>query len=128
MINNSQDILNIALSVSVFGVAVFLCWTLFYVIFSLRSLYKVIKEIQGAVVKISDLVRYTQEKIQDSAKTINDLAEQLKNKLNTTGSYLSGIIETIKNIFESLRGKHKEEEEEEDTETNRTKTQKKRKK
>ncbi len=112
MFNTSRDILNIVLAVSIAGLSVFLCWSLYYLIASLRSVYKVLREIEETIQRIGDLTRFIRDKIESGAVVFNglsekalDLVQTIKDKLNNTGSYFMIISEVLKRIFDFMQEK-----------------------
>jgi len=112
MFNSSRDILNLVLAVCAAGLTVFICWSLYYLIATLRSVYKVIKQIESTIIKVGELTKYLQDKIEAGAQImegINDKANNLfhtiKDKLSNTGSYLMIIGEVLKRIFDFMQTK-----------------------
>lgn len=112
MFATSRDILNWLLGVSIFGVAVFICWSLYYLIATMRSVYKVIAQIADAAEKITSLTTLLREKIESGAQIIegfgekvNDLFSTIKDKLNNTSSYLMIVGEVLKKIFDFMQDK-----------------------
>lgn len=112
MFDSSRDILNLVLAVCIAGFTVFFCWSLYYLIATLRSVYKVIKQIELTVQKVGDLTQYLQTKIEAGAQAIeglgdkvNSLFHTLKDKLNNTGSYLMIIGEVLRRIFDFMQAK-----------------------
>ncbi|PIT94461.1 hypothetical protein COT98_03535 [Candidatus Falkowbacteria bacterium CG10_big_fil_rev_8_21_14_0_10_39_9] len=112
MFNASRDILNLVLSISIAGLSVFICWSLFYLIASLRSVYKVLKEVEATLQKVGDLTRFIRDKVESGATVFNNLSEKandltqtIKDKLNNTGSYFMIISEVLKRIFDFMQEK-----------------------
>jgi len=105
MFNTSRDILNLVLAISIAGLSVFICWSLFYLIASLRSVYKVLKDVEETVQKIGDLTRFVRDKVESGASVLNNLTETIKDKLNNTGSYFMIISEVLKRIFDFMQEK-----------------------
>lgn len=110
MLNTSRDILNLVLAISVAGLSVFICWALYYLIVSIRSVYKVLKEVEDLVQKLGDLTRFMRDKIESGAAVFNNLSEKandlcqtIKDKLNNTGSYFMIISEVLKRIFDFMK-------------------------
>jgi uncharacterized protein YoxC len=110
MFNTSRDILNLVLSVCIAGFTVFVCWMIFYVIATFKSVYKVIKDITASVQQISRLVDFIQQKIEAGSEVVtglgnkvNDLFATIKDKLNNTSSYLVIIGEVLKRMFDFMQ-------------------------
>ncbi len=115
MFNTSRDILNLVLAISIAGLSVFICWSLFYLIASLRSVYKVLREVETTIQKIGDLTRFIRDKIESGAAVFNSLSEKandltqtIKDKLNNTGSYFMIISEVLKRIFDFMQERKEE--------------------
>lgn len=112
MFDNSKDILNLVLAVSALGLTFFICWSLWYLIATLKSVYKAIKEIMAAVEKVGELVTMIENKIEAGSKAvenfggkIDDVFKTVKEKLTHTGSYLMVIGEVLRRIFDFLEKK-----------------------
>lgn len=112
MFNTSRDILNLVLAISIAGLSVFICWALYYLIASLRSVYKAIKEIEVVIQKVGDLTRLIKDKVESGAAVFNhlsekanDLCQTIKDKLNNTSSYFVIISEVLKRIFDFMQEK-----------------------
>ena len=112
MFNTSRDILNLVLSISIAGLSVFICWSLYYLIVSMRSVYKVLREVEELIQKVGDLTRFMKDKIESGAAVFNGLSEKandllqtIKDKLNSTGSYFMIISEVLKRIFDFMQEK-----------------------
>ena len=112
MFNTSRDILNLVLSISIAGLSIFICWSLYYLIVSMRSVYKVLREAEELIQKVGDLTRFMKDKIESGAAVFNGLSEKandllktIKDKLNSTGSYFMIISEVLKRIFDFMQEK-----------------------
>lgn len=110
MFDTSKDILNIVLAVSALGLTVFICWSLWYLIATLKSVYKAIKEIMAAVEKVGELVNLIESKIEAGSRAvenfggkIDDIFNTVKEKVTHTGSYLMVIGEVLRRIFDFLQ-------------------------
>lgn len=66
MMQTSGDILNFSVSLAVLAVAVFLCWSLYYLIVSLRKINKISSQAQKIGDKIESLVNLTKNKVNQS--------------------------------------------------------------
>lgn len=86
LIENSQDLLNIVKAVSVFGLAVFVCWFLFYLTMMLRQVFMMTKD-------VSSIFRKT-----------NEMLDALKIKIEHSASYLVLISEGVKKLVEYFAG------------------------
>jgi uncharacterized protein YoxC len=115
MFETSRDVLNWILSISILGLAVFICWFMYYLVASLRAVYKMIAEVQDMLEKVSNLSNLIKEKIEEGAATfgnlnnkLTELIETVKEKLSHSSSYLMIIGEVLKKIFDFIQmGKEK---------------------
>lgn len=67
LINDSRDLLNIIIALSVLLFTIFSCWALYYLVRILRQMFKVIKETRERLNKFDELVKMIKEKIEHSA-------------------------------------------------------------
>ena len=56
MFETSKDILNIVIAVSIFGIAFFLCWGMYYLNMSLRQIFKAVREMQIDFTRLMSLL------------------------------------------------------------------------
>lgn len=84
-IQNTQDILYLALAASALATAFFLSLALFYLALSLKNIRAVTKDIRGRLEKFWEVVDLVREKLQIggallsiAAKGVKELAEYLK--------------------------------------------------
>lgn len=85
LIENSQDLLNIIKAVSIFGVAFFFCWLLFYLTMMLRQTFKITKDARNIFRKADEIL------------------DALKNKIEHSASYLVLISEGVKKLAEYFK-------------------------
>ncbi len=86
LLNNSQDLLYIVISISILGLAIFTCWAIFYLAMILKQSSQIIKEMRDRLHKVDTIIDSLKEKIEHSA------------------SYLFLIGEGIKKLVEVMRG------------------------
>jgi len=110
MFETSRDILNLVLALCIAGFTVFICWMIYYVIATFKSVYKVIKEVGGAIQQVNNLVNFIKDKVEAGSEIVtgfsnkvNDLFATIKDKLNNTGSYLMIIGEILKRMFDFMQ-------------------------
>lgn len=101
MFSTSGDILNLVLSISVVVLTTFLCVALFYLISSVSKAHRVIKKVEGGVIKAEELISLVREKVKNG------------------GAYLMLLSEIAKKAMEYFFDKSRENKEE------RAKTKKK---
>jgi prophage DNA circulation protein len=82
----------------------------YYVIATFKSVYKVIKDVSGAIQQVNSLVNFIKEKVEAGSEIvtgfgnkINDLFATIKDKLNNTSSYLVIIGEVLKRMFDFMQ-------------------------
>lgn len=78
----------------------------------MRTVYKVIREVEAVIEKIGDLTRFMKDKVESGAAVFNglsekanDLCQTVKDKLNSSGSYFMIISEVLKRIFDFMQEK-----------------------
>ena len=114
MLQTSKDVLNITLSVSVAALSVFICWGLYYLIASARSLFRTIKELENIIARVAGIADSINEQVKTSFEKINGLVASVKDKINNAGSYFLIISEVLKNIFEFIREKKRNDQRDND--------------
>ncbi|MDP3043461.1 MAG: hypothetical protein Q8N21_03590 [bacterium] len=87
LIENSQDLLNIVKAVSIFGLAVFICWAIFYFTMILRQMFKVVKEMRERFIKIDEVITALKEKIEHSASYLALIGEGVKKLVEVIKEY-----------------------------------------
>ncbi len=98
MLETSRDILNISIATAVVAVAIFLCWTMFYLISNLKRINKVTRQVELGVSKVDSLV------------------DLIKSRVKKSGSYvflLTRLAERAIDYFSSKKKESHYEEEEE---------------
>jgi len=78
LIQNSKDLLYIAISISVVGLAVFICWAIFYLAMILRQSFKIIKEMRERINKIDEVIKIIKEKASKKSAHIALVGEGVK--------------------------------------------------
>jgi len=86
-INDSHDLLNIIISLSVLIFTIFSCWAIYYLARILQQFFKVVKETRDRLNKFDELVKMVKEKIEHSA------------------SYLPLIMEGVKKLVEIMKSR-----------------------
>lgn len=74
----SQDILNITLAISVFGVALLVTWILVYAVIIIRRVVKIIEGAERAVQKVNGLVDAARDRLESSMGYLSVLATGAK--------------------------------------------------
>ena len=78
MFETTQDLLNTIKAVSIFGLAFFACWAIFYLAMILRQGFKVIKETRERLHKVDGVIKALKEKIDHSASYLLLIGEGVK--------------------------------------------------
>jgi len=78
MFETTQDLLNTIKAISIFGLAFFACWAIFYLAMILRQGFKVIKETRERLHKVDDVIKSLKEKIDHSASYLLLIGEGVK--------------------------------------------------
>ncbi len=81
-LQTSQDILNIAIAVSVAGVSFLLGWLLIYAIIITRRLVKITSLIERGAVKLENLINLAKDKLESSASYLSLLSVALKDLIS----------------------------------------------
>lgn len=92
-IQTTQDVLFISLAAGATLVAIFLCWTLYYLILNLRDIHVVTHDVRVRVEKFWEVIDLIRDKVQVggavfslAARHIKDLAEYAKKWNEKTGA------------------------------------------
>jgi hypothetical protein len=64
LIQNSGDVLNIVIAVAVALLVLFVCWGLFYLVMTVRNLYKISKEAREGFSKVSEVLSRAKEQLE----------------------------------------------------------------
>ncbi|HKK54191.1 MAG TPA: hypothetical protein VJ926_01600 [Patescibacteria group bacterium] len=114
MFETSGDILNLVIAISVLVFTGFLVWTIYYVLASLRKVYKIVDQLDHGVKKVLETV------------------DTIKQKVNKSTSYLYIVGEVAKKVVNLMKDKISKDDEEYDDEDDvsdfREKTKRSRKK
>lgn len=70
MFTTSSDLLNLSISIAVIAIAIFLCWTLYYLIANLRRVNKISKQMENMVNKSNSLLDLIKSKVKQSGSYI----------------------------------------------------------
>jgi len=77
-INDSRDLLNIIIALSVLLFTVFSCWAIYYLARILQQFFKMIKEARDLINKFDELMKVIKEKIEHSASYLPLIGEGVK--------------------------------------------------
>jgi len=78
LINNSQDLLYIAISIAVLLLAFFTCWAIYYLARILQQAFQVTKEMRDRLHKVDTVIDSLKEKIDHSASYLMLIGEGVK--------------------------------------------------
>ena len=94
LVETSKDVLNIILAISVFGVSFFVCWALYYLVMTLRQLFKTVESIKAKMDKVDEAIT------------------AFKNKIESSSSYLLILGEGVKKLVDVMKSREKRREKE----------------
>jgi hypothetical protein len=101
-LENSRDVLNLILAFAIVWLTVFLCWLLYYLVMTARSVRKTIEEIRGRFRAIEDGVKAIRERFEHASHSLTFISE--------------GVIRLINYFIDRRREKAAEEPAEEQVE------------
>lgn len=87
MLETSKDVLNIVIAISIFGIAFFLCWGMYYINMSLRQIFKAVQEMRERISKVDALIDAIKSKIDHSASYLFLIGEGIKKLVNIAKKY-----------------------------------------
>lgn len=87
MFETSKDFLNIAIGVSVVGIAAFSCWAIYYFARILQQVFRVVKEMRDRLHKIDELLKVFKEKIEHSTSYLLLIGEGVKKLVEIAKKY-----------------------------------------
>lgn len=87
MFETSKDLLNIVIAISIFGIAFFLCWGMYYINMSLRQIFRGVKEMRDRIHKVDALIDSLKEKIDHSASYLFLIGEGMKKLVDIAKKY-----------------------------------------
>jgi predicted PurR-regulated permease PerM len=82
MFETSGDILNLVIAISVLLFTVFLVWTIYYVLASLKKVYKIINDLDQGVKKILETIDTIKQKVNKSTSYFYIVGEVAKKVVN----------------------------------------------
>jgi hypothetical protein len=97
-INDSRDLLNIIIALSVLLFTIFFCWAIYYLARILQQTFKAVKETRERLNKFDELVKMIKEKIEHSASYLPLIGEGVKK-----------LVEIMKNRAEKKKRSKKAE-------------------
>lgn len=87
MFETSSDILNIVKAISIFSLAVFASWAIYYFVKILKEVFKIIKETRERLEKIDELIKSIKEKVEHSTSYLLLMSEGVKKILEIVSKY-----------------------------------------
>jgi len=87
MFETSSDILNIVKAISIFSLAVFVSWAIYYFVKILKEIFKIIKEARERLEKIDELIKSIKEKVEHSTSYLFLMSEGIKKILEIVSKY-----------------------------------------
>ena len=89
MLETSSDVLNIVLAISVLSIAFFVSWALFYLVMTLKQIFKAVREFKSRLDKLDEAIT------------------SFKNKIESSSSYLLLLGEGVKKLVEVMKHREK---------------------
>lgn len=77
-INESKDLLYIAISLAVLLLTIFSCWAIYYLTMILRQSFQIVKEMRDRLHKVDEIMDSLKEKINHSASYLVLIGEGIK--------------------------------------------------
>lgn len=77
-LQNSADVLNLSLAISVFGLAFILGWILVYFLLIIRRMVRILSGIEEAMGKVGNFVETAKEKLESSSSYLSIVAAGAK--------------------------------------------------
>lgn len=111
-IQNSGDILNLIIALSVFVFTLFICWMLYYIVMSVKNLFQITNDVKENLEKSKTLIELVKQKIKttfsvvsfldDGAEKIKDIVqkyrrnkeEKISSKAKKTTDDINSTVET----------------------------------
>ncbi len=87
MFETSADILNIVKAVSIFSLAMFTSWAIYYLARTMQELFRIIKETRDMFNKIEGVIDSLKEKIEHSTSYLLLMSEGVKKLVEVIGKY-----------------------------------------
>ncbi|MDA3840441.1 MAG: hypothetical protein PF572_05090 [Patescibacteria group bacterium] len=87
MFETSADILNIVKAVSIFSLAMFTSWAIYYLARTMKELFRLIKETRGMFNKIEGVIDSVKEKVEHSTSYLLLMSEGVKKLVEVIGNY-----------------------------------------
>ena len=90
IIQNSGDILNIVIAVSIALLVLFICWGLFYVVMTVRNFYKISKETREGFSKVSEILSRAKEQVENGTFYLSLAKEGIEKGVNILREKIDG--------------------------------------
>ncbi|MFH0923865.1 MAG: hypothetical protein V1825_03980 [Candidatus Falkowbacteria bacterium] len=103
MFETTQDLLNTVKAVSIFGLAFFACWAIFYLAMILRQGFKIIKDTRERLHKVDEVIKALKEKIEHSASYLLLIGEGVKKLVDMAKEYSGKSKKKVKSKKEEVR-------------------------
>ena len=89
MIENSKNILNLAIALAVVSMAGFSAWAIYYMARILQQVFKITKEMRDRISKIDELIKTLKEKIEHSTSYLLLIGEGVKKLAEIGKDYIN---------------------------------------
>jgi len=81
MLETSKDLLFIVLAICIFGLTVFICWAIYYLVMILKQANQIIADFREKIKKIDETLALIKEKIEHSTSYLGLLVEGIRQML-----------------------------------------------
>jgi hypothetical protein len=105
LIQNSGDILNIIIALSVMLLTFFVCWVLFYVAMSLYNVFKITKEAREGLRKAHEVLDFLKKRLKSTLSYVYLLEEIGQKMIELIGNYKGKMKKTSDNEDEKNKKK-----------------------
>ncbi|MCD4693904.1 hypothetical protein K8R62_00940 [bacterium] len=87
LIQNSGDLLNVIIAISVLLLTFFICWVLFYVAMSLYNVFKITKEAREGLKKAHEVLDFLKKRLKSTLSYVYLLEEIGQKMIELIGNY-----------------------------------------
>lgn len=87
LIQNSGDLLNIIIAISILLLTFFICWVLFYVAMSLYNVFKITKETREGLKKAHEVLDFLKKRLKSTLSYVYLLEEIGQKMIELIGNY-----------------------------------------
>jgi len=105
LFETSKDVLNMVLAVSIGSIAFFVCWGSFYLVMSLRQLFKISKDIKETTQDVREAIFCLKSKIKSGAFLASLATDAVKSALEKIKDKAKAVKKTVKTKSKTAKKK-----------------------